>query len=345
MNDPSKQRSFRLTRSLLIAFVTLALPTLLCAPEAAGQFALRPGKETPDGKEIFGTREAADLVAEARKHDPMYCPRQQADRDKAVLLYEQAMAAQPGAKINAVLADRVAQLYAFYEDKDTKTRPIRSKANQWWNRCLESTKPSQLLWAQAQMGLASMAVIAGDHRSALSRYSKILEMNVSVAELPDWQAWPDGSSEEAKTMLKRERARLRKSIERVQAHAAEKQFYVLCRINRIAALAALENIAVSHKGTQAGDYASNMIAQIGKTVRTDPWTLPKLTAVGAAEHNEQVTARQPDEPQKTHATRLAPPALAESHGSYWNLPVAVLATIGAAILAAGLLWAWRRKRP
>ncbi len=42
----------------------------------------------------------------------------------AANLYEQAIGAQPGAKINAQLANRIAQMYAFFEDRPKNVRPI-----------------------------------------------------------------------------------------------------------------------------------------------------------------------------------------------------------------------------
>jgi len=59
---------------------------------------------------IFGSPAALKLVEEARKVDPLYCPLEQSDRDEAARLYEQAVEAQPGAKSNAPLANRIAQM-------------------------------------------------------------------------------------------------------------------------------------------------------------------------------------------------------------------------------------------
>ena len=250
----SQRRFFPMACSLIIALAIIASPVAVCAAESPQ----KPIAVGPDD-EIYGSQEAADLVAQARNYDPMYCPREQADRDRAARLYEQAMAAQPGASINAPLADRLAQLYAFYEDKQKKVSPARSKASQWWGRCLELTTSKQLLWAQAQMGLASMAVIDGDHKSAVARYDKILEMDVGQIELPDWKTWPDSASDQGKAVLDQAKARLRQSIGAIQARAAEKEFYVLRHVSNAAALDALQSIAAKHKGTPAGDRASNMI--------------------------------------------------------------------------------------
>jgi len=340
MNGLTPKRSLVTARGLLAVLVAMAVPVLVSAAEDAQERVI----VGPD-KEIYDTQEAADLVAEARTYDPISCPRERADRDKAALLYEKAIAAQPGARINAPLANRIAQLFAFYEDKEKKARPIRSKASQWWNRCLEFSTPKQLLWAQAQMGLASMAVIGGDHRSALAAYNKILDMDLSQVELPDWKVWPDGSSDRGKAALEQERARLRESSEGVQARAAAKQFYVLCRISKSAALVALQDAATRYKGTKAGDRASDMMTQIRKRAGTDPWALPDLMLAGEPQEQPQAPHQPEDQPQKTAMAHPATPAASQASGSdYRGLGVAAFATVAVALAIAGIVRLSHRKR-
>ena len=126
MNCLAQHRLFVIACGLFVILMALALPLAAHAAEDVQEkLIVGPNNET------YGTQEAARLVAEAHKFDPMFCPREQADRAQAVLLYEKAIATPPGAKLNAPLADRIAQLYAFYEDKKRKERPIRSMAIQW----------------------------------------------------------------------------------------------------------------------------------------------------------------------------------------------------------------------
>lgn len=118
-------------------------------------------------REVYANIEAAELVEQARSFDPMYCAQDRRNRDKAIMFYEKAIAAQPGASINAAIANRIAQLYAFYEDKASNVHPIATKAAHWWNRSIEGTSPKQLLWAQAQMGIASASIMGRDWTSAI----------------------------------------------------------------------------------------------------------------------------------------------------------------------------------
>ncbi len=58
----------------------------------------------------------------------MFCPEDQRDRDKAAEVYARAINAQPGANVNAVLANRIAQLYGFYADPEKGIEPDRKLA-------------------------------------------------------------------------------------------------------------------------------------------------------------------------------------------------------------------------
>lgn len=296
--------------------------------------------------EIYGSKEAADLVTEARKFDPMFCSGELADRDKAVSLYAKAIAAQPGAKLNAPIANRIAQMYAFYADKEKKVVPDRSIASQWWKRCIEFTSPSQLLWAQAQMGLASMAVCGGDCFSAVPYYNKILDMDISQVELPDWKAWPDENTEHGRLVLEQEQTRLRESVEGIQNRAAEKQFYVLSRISKPAALDALDKMASRYKGTPIGDKASKMMADIRSRSQKDPWALPEQSMdMSAPKAKAPVPLVRKVEPQEEIVSEPVPVPSAvtetDSRNNYgWG--VAAFAFVGTAIVAVGIVWIRRR---
>jgi hypothetical protein len=297
----------------------------------------------PDN-EIYGTEEAASLVAQARAFDPMYCSRDKANRDQAVVLYEEAIAAQPGAKLNAPLTNRIAQLYAFYEDKEKKIRPDRSKASMWWNQCLTATSSKQLLWAQAHMGLASAGVVGRDFMSALQHYNQILELDISQMELPDWQVWPAGDTERQRAALERERARLRDEVQGIQGAAADKQVYALKHVSRPAAYDALQKMAARFQGTPAGERASKLMAEIRENSRRgkDPWGLPaNLAETQPAQADAQGPGKP--EPERIRVANPSPSAVSPRRGwNYWGLGIAGLTILMAAMVAAGLV---QRMRP
>lgn len=81
--------------------------------------------------EVFENETAAKLVQEARSYDPNFAADGEVDRAKSVALYEQAMAAQPGGRINGELTHRIAQLYTFYYAEDGSFGPDLEKAGQW----------------------------------------------------------------------------------------------------------------------------------------------------------------------------------------------------------------------
>ena len=218
--------------------------------------------------EIFGTQAAAELVGEAREYDPMYCKRGKEDRGRAASLYERAILAQPGAAINAALAERVAQMYAFYEDRSKNVRPDQTKARVWWQKCLELSDPKQLLWAQAQIGLGCSSFMTKDTHAAVAAFRAVLDVNMDEVELPKWKTWPDGDTERKKQLLEEEKDRLRKSVERVKKLAVDKVFYVASHADPNAGIPALQEIVTQYKGSPVGERASELLVK-ALTGRTD----------------------------------------------------------------------------
>ncbi len=108
---------------------------------------------------VYGNATAKALVEQARRYDPMDAKHDDHDREQAVELYEAAIESQPGAKLNAVLANRIAQMYGFYADPAINAEPIPTLAHKWWKKCVELTEPTQLLWGQAHMGMGSVDAI------------------------------------------------------------------------------------------------------------------------------------------------------------------------------------------
>jgi tetratricopeptide (TPR) repeat protein len=107
-------------------------------------------------KEVYGSQEIATFVREARKSDPDFC-HTAGDAEKAIDLYTKAIEAQPDAPLNAMLTNRIAQLYAFHRSKTFPPNP--EKAANWWHKCIASSDSKQLIWMQAHMGMAAALVI------------------------------------------------------------------------------------------------------------------------------------------------------------------------------------------
>jgi hypothetical protein len=223
----------------MLSLVALLPLSVRAADDSAKQEAWRPveqaptiGKVIPDSpkqhpisgsEEIYDNVKAFELVLAARKVDPLYCAEKDRDRDMAANLYEQAIGAQPGAKINAQLANRIAQMYAFFEDRPKNVRPIPERAHQWWTRCLELTNSRQLIWSQAQMGLASVSMIGGNPRAVLDRYDEILRVDVSKMELDNWKVWPEGDSEGVKAIRARDLETVGRHMKELQATVKKKR--------------------------------------------------------------------------------------------------------------------------
>jgi tetratricopeptide (TPR) repeat protein len=136
----------------------------------------------------YDTAISQELVRKARQFDPLYCRPEMRDRDQAVSLYQQAIEAQPGANLNAAIADRIAQLYAFYANKEQGVSPDPIRAAEWWERCLQSTDSTQLLYAQAHAGLASSAVMLRRLEESLEHYDEILKLDPDSVQLATWKS-------------------------------------------------------------------------------------------------------------------------------------------------------------
>jgi tetratricopeptide (TPR) repeat protein len=143
--------------------------------------------------------------------------------EKAVALYAKAIEAQPGAKLNAQIANRIAQMYAFNEDSKRGLRPDYKKAAAWWTRCLELTDRSQNLWGFAQMGLACTGVALKNLKSSLSPIDEILKVDPDSIQLEDWCHSSYVAPEEWK---RQQLAYLRQGYREFQKEVREKKQYL-----------------------------------------------------------------------------------------------------------------------
>jgi len=257
---------------LIVVFglLTLVPPPAARADEKAPVDDPERGYIVDVDSNIYDTQEAYDLVMQARK---CYTESGRFDRDKAIELYEKAIAAQPGAKLNGPLANRIAGLYASNHDPERgiKTDPV--KARLWFTRALEYTGPDQMLWAELHMGLGNM--------------DKILDVDIEAVKLPDWKLWPEGSArvkikggdpkravltpeqeararEREQAAYEKEMERLRKSVERIQLGAAQRKLdhRKSNRADKDATLEFLQGIADKFKDAPAGQWAREQIAEL-----------------------------------------------------------------------------------
>lgn len=172
---------------------------------------------------LFENETAMQLVIEARQSDPRYSPLGQQDRDAAIKKYEEAMAAQPGAKVNAVIADRIAQLLAFTANPQASVTPNPKEAAKWWERCTLMSSSNQLLWAQAKMGLASSGVMQKSPQESISYMREILEIDPDLIELENWKSSFYSTD---MTWRKQERQRLRTELIALQENVRKKIGYL-----------------------------------------------------------------------------------------------------------------------
>jgi len=288
------------TRWMLAKAGLLSMLVTTARGEAAGaEVALR--------EEILGSREAAAAVLRARRLDPRFARLKRFDREAAVAAYEQAMVLQPQAKINADLANRVAQLYAFSKSPD------RAKAVAWWRRCIAQTAPDQLLWARAHMGIGCATFLAGRPKEAVEAFSAILELDPDRVEWPDWRVRPDPRLPSGRRILGEEMARIRKEAAAIKIKAVEKIHYVLVRHDGAAAVSAMIDVAKQHAGSPVAARASELARQSIRDSRPSlyryrdlDWADLEATDKQKAPSSERHVARGPL--TETQAAGLARPA-------------------------------------
>lgn len=242
----------------------LALPGLslwVIGLLAAGLASRGHGAEVVAGmdKEIFGNPEAAEMVQQARKFDPSYS--RESDLSKAIELYEKAIELQPGAKINAILSSRIAQIYAYTTWPGMERRTRWAKATVWWRRCIQETNPRQILWAQAQMGLGCTTFLSRKPGEGVAAFEAVLAIDPEKMELPVWKAWPEASTERGQRQRDAELTRIREDAQRARLKAVEMVHYVMMRADRQAAAGRLLKIARQYEGTPVGQRAAELADQ------------------------------------------------------------------------------------
>ena len=146
MNYPSTCSRPNSLSALALYAITACLVLASLASRAQAEYIV--------GDDIFGNKEAADLVLEARKYDHIIGGKE-ANRDMAVELYEKAIEAQPGAPMNAELANRIAQHYAFIKDDSKGITPHSGKAAKWFEKAASLSDPTSFLWGPIHMGLGN----------------------------------------------------------------------------------------------------------------------------------------------------------------------------------------------
>lgn len=229
--------------------------------------------------QIFGSREAADMVMKARSYNPRFAQEANRDREKARALYEKAMALQPGAKINAALANRIAQMYAWYANPAKGTRPEPATAAYWWRRCINETNRRQLLWGHAHMGLGCASFLSGKPCEAAAALKAILELDVLNVEWPAWKVKPNVEHESARRCFELEMIRVRDRAEQMQIKAVDTLQYVLVRTDGASAVSALVEIAAEYEGLPVGAHARRLA---GKTLKDSRASLYRYRGLDGA---------------------------------------------------------------
>lgn len=235
-------------RRVLVLCAALVMQGAMAVGEEAP--ATRPAQVTwyLMGEEIFANPAAAEKVAEARKVDPMQSG-DLAQRDKAAELYSEAIDLQPGAAINAALAERIAQMYTWNDDPAKGIHPDGKKAAIWWKRAHD--------WADRRTELYQLTIIGGgvEEGPAEKRYQEILDSDEKQLQWPSWKFLPGSAPERVRGKMTdgplayapapEVSPEYKAAMARVRAHGLE--------LKRIAAERIVMIVKSRHDGEPAGE--------------------------------------------------------------------------------------------
>lgn len=182
--------------------------------------------------EIYDNANAHAFVMAAHKHDPNHGGVY--DRERAAHEYEQAILAQPGAKLNATLANRIAQMYAFNLDPAQGIKRDFPRAVEWWKKAAEFSEPTQILWVEAHMGMAN-AQLNSNSWEAIRCLDAVLSVKPEDLKLDNWRAWPVEDSESARNERENGLKRNRELLESLQPRAGKSKEQLRQRLAEAAA--------------------------------------------------------------------------------------------------------------
>jgi len=354
----------RKTMCIPLSGLVLVASLCLVAGHVSGQTstsAYGPAEGFIVGDEIYDNEVAANFVKRARKFDS---PPNLRERDLALAVqyYSAAVDAQPGAKINAFLANRIAQIYAFTTEPSGNWKTDGIEALHWWKFCRDTVSQDQLLWAQCHIPMGGF--ISSDAESALVAYGPVLSMDPDTVRLPDWKVWPDADTERGRKQIEREMVNLRKQLEGVRRLAVRKVLRVCKRKEPEAAVATLYKLIEDYPDSPVADEAAKLIRQELRLSASDPLPPPPKVTVDDEPDSRGDTTQpaprettEPDmqslrdvpstaEPLVPAPKPVPPDASPAADASPWPFNVTLAAVVAAsvAILAAVAILLWRRSR-
>lgn len=195
---------------------------------------------------VFDNEVAAGLYLQGKQADPMFASQDDRNRDKAIEFYAAAYAAQPGAKSNAHLANRIGQMYAFNNDPARGIRTDWEQARVWWERCVEASSPRQTVYAAAIIGMNGYRP-AGDE--LVEWFRPLLEMKAEEVELPHYKWNGPASSPARQRQLETQLVRERENVEQMQRKAVERIYNSYRHKDEAESLKAMQLLMERYAGT------------------------------------------------------------------------------------------------
>jgi len=224
---------------------------------------------------------AAELIEQAHKHDNMYTLGPEAGQQKALSLYESALASEPDDKQRLHILYRMAQLCGSSYDLSKGEKPDFNRAISIYKQIIDSYPPDEPLVSKAASSLCDHYTTLRDFESAVKWAKKVLEYDTTAIteqinqleqqkQLLDIDPSERHDRQEADKELLKLREEFRqaralkknlKAIKRYQLIAVDQVAYSATLIDPLRAHGELRAIAEKYMGTFIAERAAKLLRE------------------------------------------------------------------------------------
>ncbi len=247
---------------------------------------------------------AAELLEQARQHDAAYVRGDAVDRQKALALYEQALAAQPDPQQRLQTLFRMAQLEGCIYDRSKGEKPDFRKAINFYQQIVESYPPEEPMVLNAIGLISDHYTSLRDFDAALTWAKRAIDYDTAKAEerLQNIERRRDSLltteySEAERHALTDEAVRsapLWQELQQMKAGrvtAVDRLAHVAELVDPLRAHGELRAIADKYSGTPIGDRATQKLQEMMDR-QASLWT-PNLTLPQAPASSVQPAGSAP----------------------------------------------------
>ncbi len=252
--------------------------------------------------EAATTQNVSELIEQAHKHDNMYTLGPEASQQKAVSLYEKALAAEPDEQQRLHILYRMAQLYGSSYQLEKGEKPDFPKAISIYKKIIESYTPQEPLVYKAMSSLCDHYTTLRQFKTALKWSKKILEYDTDQIDkqigdlerkkqLLYMHNQPQADSlthQERREIIEqvKQQPSLKKSLDEIQRYqktAVDQVTYSAILIDPHLALGELQAIIKKHEGSFIAERAVKRLKE----------TMDKMPEIYAPQNDDPFSSSGP----------------------------------------------------